>query len=131
MDTSKEYIKMCEEAREIQEITKDSCGQYSQFIFIKQDLTIHKAVMVTYEEAEVVKRNNPQNYIKFVWLPRQDQLVELIKYPFGISRIFIEFTIALREDTTLSIYGDTIEKLFLMYLMKKDYNKKWNGETWQ
>jgi len=62
--------------------------------------------------------------------PYRHNLIDMIEYPFGISRLIIELSIALKENNSLSLFGDTLEKIYLMYLMKKKFNKIWDGKQW-
>ncbi|MBE3137682.1 MAG: hypothetical protein IMZ43_09895 [Thermoplasmata archaeon] len=113
MDTSEQYVKMCEKAEEIQKIWNHE--QLRHFL------------------------DRPHSYIVdngrsgWTWLPRQDQLQEMIKrfnpctYPVrGLVDAFYEF-VSDEQDWKKYI---TMEQFWLAFVMKKRYRKVWNGEEW-
>lgn len=117
MDTSEQYIKMCEEAREIQ------CLQPRRDEY-------------------------PRNYGCYyadgsIWLPRQDQLQEMVSKKWCYS-IFpkvatleendgFQMTVFTRsydiKDRTI-VYGKSYEQLWLALVMKEKYGKTWDGTQW-
>jgi len=77
----------------------------------------------------------------YTWLPRQDQLQDMI----GIERN-IEWTIQTKYGESTWGYGsldndsgfydetgfwDTLEKMWLSWYMKEKHNKIWDGDKWQ
>jgi len=112
MDTSPEYVKMCDKATEIQ--------QYKRF-------------GPTYGQEE------KDYYIKCkedVWLPRQDQLQEMIG---GEPDILITKLINWMQNNQRFYKSGHIKKLYptgsfeqlwLAYAMDRKYHKRWNGEEW-
>ncbi len=102
MDTSKEYILMCEKAEEIQKFYPND--KISNF-FSGNKLEI--------------------------WLPRQDQLQEMIVKAYGNCRWHKVFS------SFLNWYGDvnivqieSMEQLWLAFVMKEKYQKTWSGKDW-
>jgi len=83
----------------------------------------------------------------FVWLPRQDELQEMVSktknysaWMLDLERDFHKF--AREETTTRKIYGikvtalpineaESMEQLWLAFVMKEKYNKTWNGKEWE
>jgi hypothetical protein len=134
MDITKEYLSMCEKAIEIQVLKNlDQDGD----IFYSENLEDSKIFFNCHDEFEQYEKlslasseHSDETTTKLIWLPRQDQLIEMIEYPHGISRLIIELSIAIREVNELAYFGDTLEKIYLMYLMKKDYSKTWDGLNW-
>ena len=113
MDTSETYIKMCEKAVEIQEIWK----------------------------SEVIKPDDRSFWIddfnkqKSIWLPRQDQLQEMMRptpergekiSPYGLSWSFYRFI----DQLPPLKRGNSFEQLWLAYVMKWEHHKVWNGKDW-
>jgi hypothetical protein len=115
MDKSKEYVRMCEEAEEIQKL-RDYKNPFSgsaiamraggNFIFYKDK--------------------------KVVWLPRQDQLQEMVKLErennyFLLDRFnsFVQ-TVSISQNLLLK----SLEQLWLAFVMKEKYNKVWEGGKW-
>ena len=116
MDKTEIFVKMCENAEEIQRM--------SPRVFITSN-----AVNIPFYDLEGncwFNRNNE----KSIWLPRQDQLQELTgieSIPTLLSQ-FNEFVFENVEYATQFI--DSCEKLWLAFVMKKRYNKTWNEEEW-
>ncbi len=81
-----------------------------------------------------------------IWLPRQDQLQELLLQNQEHSkctkaeRLGIRFDRLFQVSTILRWYGincgydgdefESMEQLWLAFVMKEKFNKKWNGEGW-
>lgn len=102
---------MCEEATEIQSVGKSlqPNGSISQKDYW-------------------VKKEEDGN---LVWLPKQDQLQALI--PSTVNGQFVdEVNLMLKELSIVLIknpFVDTMEKTWLVYVMKKIYNKSFNIKT--
>ena len=116
MDTSEIYIKMCERAREIQDVSL-SFGDYYWF---------NKDWHIFLEGAYAI---SPEH---FVWLPRQDQLQEILfthkEHLFPQCVLLREF---IREGELYILHFlKSMEQLWLAFVMYKKFNKIWNGEDW-
>ena len=120
MDTSKEYIKMCYEAKELQD---------RDFVYF-----------MTHPK-EYVGEYNCEHGGVMTWLPRQDQLQEMIKFePWegqttSLHRLFFKFREFVQNDdadTWWDFKGDftSMEQLWLAFVMKEKYNKVWNNAQW-
>ena len=117
MNTSETYIKMCERAVEVQ-----NNRVYDFDARINRGIVLHGSGDLYYCDQSVV------------WLPRQDQLQEMISselwrltgliaemeefggYPFGLW------------------HGDVLtsmEQLWLAFTMKEKFGKIWTGSDWQ
>ncbi len=127
MDTSKEYILMCEKAEEIQK------RKPQEF-----DLYWDKRFKLTYWNIAIGKRAKRWLYIQDavkqdVWLPRQDQLQEIIfkddDYLVQIHRI-ADFLDACHKHSNYHHKFRTWEQLWLAFVMKEKYQKTWDGEDW-
>ncbi len=117
MDTSKEYVKMCQLATEIQKDDFDIKD-------FKHDISDGNMI-----------------YPKYVWLPRQDQLQDMLKYK--VHKHFLAYKFALwchggQEFGKIipahntGVDGDnSMEQLWLAFVMKENYDKKWNGKDWE
>lgn len=134
MDTSKEYIKMCSKAEEVQKLRRPTTDG-----FIIENV---------WEDGDIIKYPqgrvglfNPLWFLggilpeKYVWLPRQDQLQEMIKSRepgWGLMLSFWEFINDYKKSPIVTggkfqIYS--IEQLWIAFVMKELYQKKWvNGE---
>ena len=113
MDTSETYIKMCEKAEEIQE-------QYHNF------------------NDDKCFRTNPTTHYPapgephIVWLPRQDQLQEMVStnYWSDIERFSGFCKNKLLLEPLRNIKEQSMEQLWLAFVMKEKYGKYWNGNDW-
>ena len=71
---------------------------------------------------------------KYIWLPRQDQLQEMMEpvvgYPNNLVCDFWEWF-----DECNGIDNDiaftSMEQLWLAFYMKEKYNKTWDGDAWK
>ena len=137
MDISKEYIKMCEKAVEIQSIWNIKGRSFGDFFSNAYSIT------------QVFSPNTfSLTHEPIYWLPRQDQLQEMVDlsgknlrndcshwyiceydqdgaaYPYPI-------TDWVQIDDHYGYKGfDTAEKAYLAFIMQEKYNKTWNGEDW-
>jgi len=130
VDTSKEYIEMCWEATEIQDIWKNRCP-VPKYIFDRNyfcNSTTHKST--------------------FTWLPRQDQLQYMLDASVHIvldifhSFVFPEsdygeiYPDSIQEKTVnekekyVNQFIESYEQLWLAFVMYEKYGKKWNGKDW-
>jgi len=124
------YIKMCEKAVEIQELLKYDqwykCIPATSFWF---DRDYQPGIRIARQDW-VVEYNN-------IWLPRQDQLQEMVPQTPNISlpildviMRFQEFAINLYATSPVNYLFFSMEQIWLAFVMKEKYNKIWNGEDW-
>lgn len=129
MDTSETYIKMCEKATEIQSLWKPQNGDFcwhdneGDDIYGVWEFPAEKSIAILTE----VK--TPDWWLNWLWLPRQDQLQEII-----IGKID-HWTTATTGLSNLAKFAeeiefDSMEQLWLAFVMKDKYDKIWNGEDW-
>ena len=136
MDTSETYIKMCEKAEEIQNHSFDE-GDY------------HGLLQNGYWSAHnycVEDGFVGVNPLKVFWLPRQDQLQEMVgdlaRKDWGANEFEAEvqfFAIEVIFSNDSGIFGlhtgyeqfQSWEQLWLAFVMKEKYGKVWTGEEWK
>ena len=145
MDTSKEYIKMCEKAGEIQLLKREKKhtdtgkwkpGDYYTTWFPPFLITIIPQYLDEWADEPDYLHHPSEN----IWLPRQDQLQEMIQdnsqhYLNSVHQIWYEFA---EYDGDGSIFAipdylkhiASMEQLWLAFVMKEKYNKIWNGKGW-
>jgi len=126
MDTSEIYIKMCEVAEEIQGACPiDFKGYKPLFNGITYD---ENAGDVFYYRGQ-----------RKVWLPRQDQLQEMVeikdKLRSPLHILFFAFRAFVQngdEDAWWDFRDEykSFEQLWLTFVMQEKYEKKWDGEAW-
>ena len=138
MDTSEIYIKMCEKAEEIQKthilIYSDLCVAWYTGEFYEP-----KGYRIGYYlQDNLVKRiDSNETFVKqtLIWLPRQDQLQEMVKREYKESpqaglwyvfQKFVTYRIVNIEEDDLPSW----EQLWLAFCMVEKFKKVWNGEEW-
>lgn len=123
MDLTESYIKMCAESEEIQKLHskyKDDIRSYIQYPKEK----VHLQTVGT-----DLKPGN-------IWLPRQDQLQELYNHKKKLNiwnmmqelQIIAHYAQFSKHTKATEL---TFEKLWLMLIMKHNFNKIWNGIKWE
>jgi hypothetical protein len=127
VDISKTYTKMCDKSTEIQ-ILKPHYLE-GEFVSNREDFEVQQA-------GDWLPNSDEQ----YIWLPRQDQLQEMIRQSFetelereclnvwyNVNQRFFSFW---RDSPTLEQLHGTMEQLWLAFVMKEKYNKVWNGKDW-
>jgi len=129
MDTSETYIKRCEKATEIQlqwSLMYRKLGDY--WWAEVESPTNARSINAILTEYPYITKN--------VWLPRQDQLQEMVPTKIAGTKPNLKM---ISEFTHFFDYWDTVgipvilttwEQLWLAFVMKEKYNKAWNGEDW-
>lgn len=117
----KVYIKMCEKSWEIQELSpreRHTTDLYSMGSYVG-----------TYDQY----RPEESRY-EAIWLPTQEDLQGMVsKYDDGTIRYNAYM---LTRDASIWIWEigagkyDSMNQLWLAFVMKELYNKVWNGEEW-
>ena len=133
MDTSKEYIEMCEKAVEIQKSWKHTAGDY--FIYYNGEWVLIN------KDTKKKKWKKETGYYIFgmvgliegnlnIWLPRQDQLQEMVNEPqFLLGEKFHRF-VYIKYGVYCANFN-SFEQLWLAFVMKEKYNKTWNNNNWE
>jgi len=139
MDTSLQYIKFCEKAEEMQ---IGWLPQEWDFIFCNSAGCLCSYSRYKNLPRLVGKPNIPASWSKFkidhIWLPRQDQLQEMVKRSdyspklhdgnLLLVSIFKDWV----KDNWQSLLAseNSMEQLWLAFVMEERWNKYWNGENW-
>ena len=126
MDKSSNYIKMCESAKVIQKLWKPELGDF--FVSMSSSRTSPCQSVVSELEKKVFYLKT----IKAVWLPRQDQLQEMVieKYatPWDLAIAFSNVLMA--DDVSYFDNFDSMEKLWLAFIMLEKRRKIWKDGEW-
>lgn len=138
MDVSREYIKMCQKAKEIQELFIE---KYSFSVYTLGDG--YSSLCINLQDGKR-KRSGCE-----IWLPRQDQLQEIFaevlqersdKQEISSGDVchiifhFIEWLNKQRGYMKLAkILNNwpSMEQLWLAFVMKEKYSKIWTGKEWK
>jgi hypothetical protein len=143
MDTSKEYIKMCEKATEIQDLwdKSDNSENFGDFYFPSiKDNHEQKVRCVDYEFPYPAFSTEG-----LIWLPRQGQLQEMCEIDKYESERLPKALALL--DTMITHFHEgwwdggwnpskyacsftSMEQLWLAFVMGQKYGKTWNRNEW-
>lgn len=130
MDTSKEYIKMCEKSTEIQQTWNKKDGDFfrCKWLNYRTNKWIYETA-VLFESKEDPYHSIPSNFDNIhCWLPRQDQIQSLMYSPFYKETIFIDDFYKFSKKSWDKF--STMDQLWLAYYMNESYSKVWNGSDW-
>ncbi len=136
MDTSPVYVQMCRQAKEIQETWKPAVGDF---------YNSHRVnVVCTQELIEAISSDIREHraYTWVTWLPRQDQIMELLGYttatPLGILDGIWMTVCSLttgKNKCKLKVseehfVTESFEEFLLKVLVADRWGKVWNGDDW-
>jgi len=140
MDTSKEYIKMCDRG-EIQDRWEPEPGDW--FAVPHKDdyvLILYTSEFMS-ENGRVYSGEDRFVYWdKCIWLPRQDQLQGMLAYLFlnptrqeetdfiTMSYYFHRFA---QRNNTMHPNLKSMDQLWLAFVMWELHKKVWTGKEWQ
>lgn len=117
MDTSPEYIKQCEQAKEIQKGWRKQEGDVSYSPFLIDSATLTRDVLYS------------------IWLPRQDELQAMIvykkespEYPWMNTDDLLDRFYEWYKETGLDTQLTSMEQLWMAFTMKENYGKVWSTE---
>lgn len=165
MDTSAVNIKMCEKAEEIQAILDYKHYIIENVFAVKEkkkecihegnQLSDYTSVFLSYSydklycelcgkklkeyEAEFIEtysiKPSDEENRRFIWLPRQDQLQEMLTWR-GLKIVRFGLKLGSRYGYyhlgSFDYHGHygSMEQLWLGFVMREKYHKIWNGEDW-
>lgn len=134
MDTSDEYIAMCRHAREIQEIWQPEDGDFFYYNTAVETIGRYTDFLCPVDYVQ----EYPVSQKDCVWLPRLDQLVDLVREHYinisTIQQSAIRVLCSLfdcEHNISLLHSIQTPEQYILSELYQEKYSKWWNGEDWK
>jgi len=133
VDTSKEYIKMCEKAVEVQE---EHILEMGEFYVNATQLLIRNGFDPRDICFEYMKSLGFQSgIVDFLWLPRQDQLQGMVEECCwtmidDFNEWWEEVNVNSEEFCEKEKFYQSMEQLWLAFVMSELWNKTWNGEDW-
>ena len=158
MDTTEQYIKMCEKAVEVQEAWKPMPGDFifrkftlfgeeidrqiweedqsCEINIIYWDSIVDGYYACTNEKGESRTYKHPSDMRRetSIWLPRQDQLQEMVKQHYDCTTHNVRmafywwYSDQVLVNASYELWTD--ESLWLAFVMKEKFSKIWNGEDW-
>jgi hypothetical protein len=138
MDKSPEYIKMCGLATEIQQRWQQAYGDFyvGENGRIECWIPKRRQSVVVKKGFGVCSQRDVIRIVKYTWLPRQDQLIEIAqekgrRYE-SVTQEFFDWakTVYTTNQEPPSKLFRTMEKVWLAFVMHKNFWKKWNGAAW-
>jgi len=132
MDMSEEYVEMCRKAYELQKNHVDVEGDIISALMPMNDGSYIQFVALMGTPASEVVCS------PIVWLPKQDQLqnmcteLKLFKPIYSLSYVTM-WAEAQGFDCGANDYAESLnslEQVWLAYVMDENYHKKWNGSEW-
>ena len=147
MDTSEQYIKMCD-CPEIQGVNSWGMNPDSLVAHrhVMPELGVHTVTTIWRWESQGISNEDYRD--RFIWLPRQDQLqaiygqyvaveLERVFNRNHIKMAFIDFKSWLDKQyhdepfvcVPTNVF-DSGEQLWLAFVMKEKFNKIWDGDKW-
>ncbi len=156
MDTSEQYIKMCEKAEEIQKEWKPSVGDYIRRKYTIFGEEIDRTIWPDPEQSEEItilhyksqingyfyacKKDGEERIfntqeetekVTSIWLPRQDQLQEMVDNKPAYHTSYGKFVgIVHFLDTNPKVYCGSPEQIWIQFVMKEKFGKVWDGKEW-
>ena len=129
MDTSETYIKMCD----CEEIQGQNTWERCNFYFHPKDgniITLGEECRDYTVAIDVVTGERFALDDPVIWLPRQDQLQEMVsdKYiQFGLLSACCNWRV---NEWEYVEQFTSMEQLWLGFIMAEKYNKVWSGSEW-
>ena len=133
MDTGETYIKMAD-CPEIYEAWQPRCGDW--FMWYDDPTSPDDMVHGYYGEWRlgIIGRDDEEHLGlikrgKQIWLPRQDQLQEMVKWTTPFYHMLIELSVFYRDTAGIGELSSW-EQLWLAFVMKEKHGKVWTGTEW-
>ena len=120
MDESPEYVKRCRKAVKIQELKPEEYGDF----YATQD---GETGVYGTEDTYV---SNFWGELMLIWLPRQDELQEMVKgvSVYGLIHRMNHFVYGEDGETDFNDHSCiSMEQLWLAFVMKAKYQKVWDS----
>ena len=153
MDTSKEYIEMCEKAVEVQKGWEVICGDVyviwwpsrkGHYLKVVEPQEIFSPYDIWFEPARFSHNYKNNKDCCNIWLPRQDQLQEMVhddearlnRSAFGLFADMGRLLTTSLEPEQNKIFNymaqfkESGEQLWLAFVMKEKYGKVWKDGDW-
>ena len=126
MDTSETYIKMCD-CEEVQEHRKYDGGDW-----ICDPDDGHSWAI--WQKVRGVTDEGMRKFMDgLLWLPRQDQIQEMMKdnlSTFYWVESFYEWLRGLVNKVPMPYSDMSLEQLWLLFYMHEKHQKTWDGDKW-
>ncbi|MDZ7580495.1 MAG: hypothetical protein U5R30_07720 [Deltaproteobacteria bacterium] len=138
MEKNAEYIRMCTAAEEIQCRWQPVYGDF----YVDAEGQIRCWISRTPGPVRIKRgfgicvRDGVIHLLKFIWLPRQNQLIEMAQIPGcryeSVVQDFFDWTRQryAHDGKTPGKLFRSMEKIWLAFVMNQKYAKQWDGKSW-
>ncbi len=153
IDTSATYIEMCRKAEELQKVWEpqvyddvvclplernfppdDYIGKVHSWGMRNKPWVVYQKIKhLGNYDSTTIDFDAPKE--EYIWLPRQDQLQEMVirkyrkmKPAFGF--LIWDFSKFAEKSEKIHKHCKTMEQLWLAFFMDQKYGKIWNGKEW-
>jgi len=130
MDVSADYIKMCESAEEVQKKWVPNIGDWC--LDSENEIKVLGNVVNYYAPSKSAAGPGcggcSLGYKLKTWLPRQDQLLEMMDGQGNLPLVLQG--LCKKADSWGGKEYKSFEQLWLGFVMQEKYHKTWNGENW-
>jgi len=139
LDNSETYVKMCEKAEEIQKywipVPNDYAIDCITITNMRNLVTVQNDAEYPFLDVQLSTERQNEFRRRCIWLPRQDQLQELLqqywwadKQPLNNISLLLQKFYWWLDETCPN--NQSMEQLWLSFVMSKCYQKIWNGSEW-
>ncbi len=141
MDTTEQYVKMCEKAKEIQERYNPDEHNCLWDGALRWDWDRERLEYDGYRDYGGSKLHIFKSYDSYlwhcIWLPRQDQLQEMVLgywremgWEVDTRRLIDEFNYFVGVQLLSVVRISSMEQLLLAFVMKEKHGKTRDGTEW-
>lgn len=120
---TKNYIKMCEKADEIQKAWKPK--NFDRYILENEKKYDEDAILYACIDDDLELDYDTKDKI---YLPTQEQLQEMMSKEFGTVLLISDFYNFAIENL---LPFDSMNELWLAFVMHEKYHKIWTGKDWK
>ncbi len=135
MDTRETYIKMCDRLGSMQSNWKPDVGDCFIQVYADQSMSGQLFVSEQFDDPQYETQPDYKGSKRAIWLPRQDRLQEMcggfsmvFKFnPWGmVTGLFHHI-----DEDEYYFNFNSMEQLWLAFVMKEKHNKVWDGAKWE
>ncbi len=131
MDITETYIKMSD-CEEIQGGWSPQIGDYVAHRHPIDPSSVSVVGVITKIVGELIFLNSnavASHLSRLIYLPREDQLQKMVRGTF--SRQLLRLDKWMKDPSFMWKYCDSMEQLWLAFVMQENHNKVWDGEDWK
>ncbi len=124
MDCSDQYVRMSQKAEEMQKLWSPAEGD------VFGDELCHVSVVNSMILEHLNKSMKEGEGGKYTWLPRQDQLQDIVLSMFERNCYWMFEECYKHLQLPHPTKPESMEQIWLLFVMKEKFGKIWDGENW-